>query len=162
MSRRGRRAAVRANSRRGEIVDVRSGAGRMGPALLAAALIGFAITLYLVAERLAGVPLVCGPFGGCDVVQASRYSDVGGVPVAVLGAAGSAILLAAAIGWWRWRDARLLAIVYVGALASVAVVVYFTALELVVIHAVCSWCAAYAIATATLAAVAGLVLRRTR
>ncbi len=152
-----RRRAVVSDRRRSE---KRTTIGRLAPALPVAAAVAFAIALYLVVERLAGVPLVCGPFGGCDVVQASRYAEVGGVPVAVVGALGSAGILVAAIGWWRVRDARFLAVTYVAALAAVAVVVYLTGLELFVIHAICSWCAVYALTTLVVAAVAGLSLRR--
>jgi uncharacterized membrane protein len=154
-----RRRSVARNTR---VIEKRESIGRLRPALPIAAAVAFAIALYLVVERLAGVPLVCGPFGGCDVVQASRYAEVGGVPVAVLGAIGSAGILAAAVGWWRLRDPRFLALVYVTALAAVAVVVYLTGLELFVIHAVCTWCAAYAATTLVVALVAGLSLRRIR
>jgi uncharacterized membrane protein len=152
-----RRRAVARDTR---AVEKRASVGRLRPALPIAAVVAFAIALYLVVERLAGVPLVCGPFGGCDVVQASRYAEVGGVPVALLGAVGSAGILGAAFGWWRLRDARYLAVVYVASIAAVAIVVYLTSLELFVIHAVCTWCAAYAVTTLIVALVAGLSLRR--
>ena len=51
--------------------------------LLAA--VGLAIAAYLLTVRLLGEPPVCGPIRGCDVVAASEYATVLGVPVALFG-----------------------------------------------------------------------------
>ena len=53
---------------------------------LALALAGAGVAGYLSWVALdSSEGLVCGAIGDCHAVQASRYSEVGGVPVAVLG-----------------------------------------------------------------------------
>jgi uncharacterized membrane protein len=63
-----------------------------------------------------------------------------------MGAAFSAALLIATLAWFRWHETRLLWVAYGLAMLGVIFVTYLTYLELFVIHAVCVWCAAYAVA----------------
>lgn len=114
-----------------------------GPWMVGLALGGLAIALYLAYVKLAGELPACAVLGGCDRVNTSIYSEFMGVPVAVFGAIGSAMVTAAAIGWWRHSSRRSLLTAYVLGLASLPVLAYLTYLELFVIHAVCVWCVAY-------------------
>lgn len=63
-------------------------------AILAA--IGLADSLYLWWTKVSKTTIVCG-VGDCDLVNASPYSSLLGVPVAALGAAGYGALLVAAL-----------------------------------------------------------------
>ncbi len=74
-----------------------------------------------------------------------RTAGSRGIPVAVFGVILSVILLAAALGWWRTGDRRLLAIHYGLSLVGVTFEGYFTYLQVFVIEAVCVWCATYGI-----------------
>lgn len=111
-------------------------------ALTLLAVAGLGISAYLTWVHLSDTSPVCvGGGGGCDAVQASRYSEVVGVPVALLGVlAYAGMLLAALLGG---REAALfgLFVALVGALFSV----YLTYLELFVIRAICQWCVASAL-----------------
>ncbi len=62
-------------------------------AIAALALAGVAITSYLVYARYSGTRLAC-TTGGCETVQHSRYAKAAGIPVAVLGLAAYAAVLA--------------------------------------------------------------------
>jgi uncharacterized membrane protein len=119
--------------------------GRMAIALLA--LLGFFDAVYLTLERFGPqIALVCPVGGGCEAVQASRWSTLppgDGIPVASLGVVGyGALLLLALVGIGRNRlgplpiAPTLLGVASGGGLLSL----YFTALQLFVIGAVCSWC----------------------
>ena len=68
-------------------------------ALLAAlALAGLLVSVYLMRSHLLGVAPACvGGSGGCETVQMSRYFEILGVPVAVLGLAAYAGLLFSAL-----------------------------------------------------------------
>ena len=112
------------------------------------ALIGLFVALYLWLHALGfGGPLRCGT-GGCDTVQTSRWATLFGLPVALYGVVGYALILLAALAGLRpaavqRRDVSYLLV----ALASLGFVftLYLTYLELFVIHAVCRWCVGSAV-----------------
>jgi uncharacterized membrane protein len=105
--------------------------------------VGLLIAGYLsVVEVGGGVPS-CGPLKGCETVATSEYARIGGIPVAVFGVALSLILLTLALAWIR-TDNPLLLDVHCGlSLIGVIFEVYFLALQVFVIHAVCIWCTLY-------------------
>lgn len=113
-------------------------------ALIAVA--GTLISAYLTWSHLRGtVPVCVGDGSGCETVQTSRYSEILGVPVAVLGLlAYASLLFSAAI---RGERAALfgLFVALVGTLFSA----YLTWLELFVIRAICQWCVASAVLVTT-------------
>jgi len=119
--------------------------GRWGAGLTLLAAVGLAIAAYLLTVRLLGEPPVCGPIRGCDVVAASEYATVFGVPVALLGAGFSTVLVAAAAAWWRRAQRRALYALYGLGLLGVIAAAYLTYLELFVIEAICVWCVTYAL-----------------
>jgi len=58
------------------------------------ALIGIAIAGYLTWVHYAGLEPVCvGGGGGCERVQSSRWAELAGIPVAVLGLGGYIVIL---------------------------------------------------------------------
>lgn len=65
--------------------------------------IGLADSLYLWWTKVTATVIMCG-VGDCDVVNASPYSSLLGVPVAAIGAAGYGALLIAALWALRARD----------------------------------------------------------
>lgn len=124
---------------------------RLHVALLALAAAGVAVAGYLTWVHYADLqPFCVGGAGGCERVQTSRYAELAGVPVAVIGLAGYvAILLAALVPGERAR------LTCAGlALVGVAFSVYLTYLELFVIDAICQWCVVSAVLMALLAVVA--------
>jgi uncharacterized membrane protein len=126
----------------------------------AVALAGVAVAAYLTAVKLAGELPACGPVRGCETVALSEYSDVAGVPVALLGAAFSLVLLGLNVVWWRRWDRRALIGAYGLGLMGILFIGYLTYLELFVIGAVCVWCVGYAITVVGGWLVAALGLRR--
>ena len=107
------------------------------------ALAGLMLSIYLLLQRMGYLgALVCGT-GGCETVQASRWSEFLGVPVAGWGVAGYLGLFAVAFAGVQGRWAgpggptKLLALL---SGIGVAFTLYLTYLELFVIHAVCRWC----------------------
>lgn len=110
--------------------------------LVLLAVAGFAISAYLTWVHLRGIAPVCvGGSGGCEAVQASRYSEILGVPVALLGVLAYGWLLFAAIMRGTYAALFGLLVALVGTLFSA----YLTYLELFVIRAVCQWCVASAV-----------------
>ena len=105
--------------------------------------IGLAIASYLASVELAGGVPVCGPIHGCEDVARSEYSRIGGIPVAVFGVGLSLLLFSLALAWYRSNLYVLLLGHYGLSLAGVLFEVYFLYIQVVVIGAVCIWCASY-------------------
>ncbi len=116
-------------------------------------LAGLAVAVYLTIERALGRAPSCIVGGGCSVVQASRYSEVGGIPVAWLGiAAFLGIVGAAAIPGIRGALIGLFVTTI-----SVGFSGWLTYVEVGIIKEICAWC----VTTAILAVIAfGLSLAR--
>jgi len=118
------------------------------PAIILMALdaFGFAVASYLSVVELQGQLPYCGPLSGCETVALSEYARIGGsegLPVAVLGVFLSAALFAFAFVWWRTNATWALAAHYFLSLVGMLFEVYFTFVEIFIIHAVCIWCALY-------------------
>jgi uncharacterized membrane protein len=114
---------------------------RQAIALLALAGVFVALYLWLHKIGVIGV-LQCGT-GGCDTVQASPYSDLLGLPVALYGVIGYAVLLVLSMIAVQQPDARrgrADAAIALVASGGFVFAVYLTALEIFVIHAFCRWC----------------------
>ena len=126
------------------------------------ALAGLVIAAYLAATKLLGEAPICGPLRGCEDVAASQYSEVFGVPVAVVGVGFSIVLTGLSVAWWRTADRRTLLGAYGLGLLGCFVVAGLTYLELFVIHAVCVYCVAYALTVVAGFAVSAGTLRAAR
>ena len=125
---------------------------RLTLALGALAVTGVAISGYLTWVHYADAEALCLAGGGCETVQKSKYSELAGVPVAVLGLAGYlAILGSLAI---RGETGRL-ATAFL-AFGGVAFSAYLTYLELFEIDAICQWCVASAVVMTIIALLAGV------
>lgn len=122
----------------------------------ALAIAAFAISVYLAATKLAGgAILFCEAGSGCDIVQASRYSVLLGVPTAFWGAllyAAMGVLALIGLPARRWVWAFLLAAAGVGFSA------YMTYLSVVVLGVACVYCLASA--AIALALLIVLLMRR--
>ncbi len=115
---------------------------RMAIALLS--LLGLLDAAYLALERVTGGPIACPVGGGCETVQSSVYALLFGVPVAFIGVAGyAAFLIVSILALQDYDlgnislDALLLALASIALLAGM----YFMYLQVVVIGAICFWCA---------------------
>ena len=116
--------------------------------MFALAILGTAIAGYLTWVHYSGHLALCTGTGGCETVQASRYSVVAGVPVALLGLLTYLGLLLVT-GWRMYAGLAtptgvMLALFGI-ALAGVLYSAYLTYLEVAVIHAICPWCVSSAI-----------------
>jgi uncharacterized membrane protein len=122
------------------------------------AMAGFLISAYLTWTYLNGaVPVCVGGSGGCEAVQTSRYSEILGVPVAVLGlfAYGAMLLCAVLRGEKAAVSGAFVALV--GVLFSA----YLSYLELFVLRAICQWCVASALLVVAYFVLGTLRLRNT-
>jgi len=117
-------------------------------AIVLLALVGLLVATYLWLYKIGvlGV-LQCGT-GSCESVQASRYAELFGIPVALYGVAGYAALMALGLASLRPRvavDRRVAVLLATLATVGFAFSVYLTAIELFVLHEICRWCVASAV-----------------
>jgi uncharacterized membrane protein len=110
--------------------------------------VGLGIAAYLTYVHYAGLHPLCLASGGCERVQSSHYAKLAGVPVATLGLAGYAAILASL----PVRGELGLAAGALFALVGFGFSGYLTWLELFRIHAICQWCVASAVLMTLIAA----------
>jgi uncharacterized membrane protein len=133
----------------------------LGAVLTALAIVAVVTSGYLTWVKLAGIIPECGPVKGCETVEASPYSEIFGIPVALPGLLMSLAILITVVTWWWSGDRRFLYVPYALGILGLFVVGYLTYLELFVIHAVCIWCVAFAIAIVAGWIVTLVAMRRT-
>jgi uncharacterized membrane protein len=120
---------------------------RLDIAIGVLALAGLGIAAYLTYIHYAGIQPLCLARGGCEKVQSSHWSKLGGIPVATIGLVGYAAILALLFvpGEAGLAGCALVALVGFGFSA------YLTWAELFRIHAICQWCVASAVLMTLLA-----------
>jgi uncharacterized membrane protein len=108
---------------------------KLRAAIAVACLVGIGIAAYLTYVHYAHIAPVC-TTGGCEKVQKSKYAELAGVPVALLGLLSYVALLASAAvrGVTAAFGAVLLALVGVGFSG------YLLWAQLGPIGAICQWC----------------------
>jgi uncharacterized membrane protein len=128
------------------------------PTALALCLAGLAVAGYLTVERHTAATTLAYPDTGvvtCRKVTRSAQSQVAGIPVAALGLAWFAAMVALNLPrMWRDGGRRTTVPRLVAAGAGVAFALYLIGAELFVLDAICLWCtAAHALAVAVFAVV---------
>jgi len=58
------------------------------------AIVGLLVSIYMTVYKFTGNEAMCIGSGGCSEVNSSRYSEINGIPVAILGILGYAVILA--------------------------------------------------------------------
>jgi uncharacterized membrane protein len=121
------------------------------------ALCGIGVAGYLTWAHFQHSQVICVVGGGCETVQKSSYSEIAGVPVALLGLLSYTAILGLIA--WDGPTARLAA----AALALVGVLfgAYLLVVQLFVIDAVCVWCVVNDVLIAPALAVSTAVRLRT-
>ena len=122
--------------------------------------LGLAVSLYLLSVHWGWWQAACFGVGECEVVNTSRYSELLGVPVALLGA-GTYIAIGLSAWCIRndWLAARAVRVQFFLAVTGTAFSAYLTAIELFVLHAICPWCVISALLIALTGACSLVVLR---
>ena len=129
---------------------------RLRIAAIALAVVGLGIASYLTYIHYEGIDPACGLGANCIKVQTSEWSKLAGVPVALLGLIGYAVILASLFvpGETGLMVSALVALTGFGFSA------YLTYRELFSIHAICEWCVASAVVMTLLAIVTTVRLLR--
>jgi uncharacterized membrane protein len=127
------------------IVETSSKQLRLRWVALVMAGLGLIDSIYLSWAKLTPGSVICSDSGSCDAVQNSPYSEIGGIPIALIGAFSYALIIAILAFEERIQgDLPLLAVFGLG-LVGVIYSAYLTYLEIAVIHAICPYCVASAV-----------------
>jgi uncharacterized membrane protein len=111
-------------------------------AMIVLAVVGLGLASYLTYVHYAGVKPACSLGGSCEKVQTSAYSQLAGVPVALMGLIGYVsimiLLLAPESETTRFATVATTAVGF-------GFSAYLTYRELFSIHAICEWCVSSAV-----------------
>ncbi len=134
----------------------------MSRSALVFSLIGLVVSSYLVYIKLFPASPFCMGVGDCEAVNASVYSEIHGIPIAVFGALAYAAILAcllleSRIGFLKeWGPLIEFGLAFIGTLYSA----YLTYIELAVIHKICPYCVTSAIMITLICIIAGFRLEK--
>jgi uncharacterized membrane protein len=112
--------------------------------MIGLAILGLLVSIYMTIYKVTNNESMCIGSGGCSVVNASRYSEVSGIPVALIGVGGYAAILALLFlerrpGFFQENGTMMLfGISLVGFLFTL----YLIYVEIKLIHALCPFCLA--------------------
>ena len=115
--------------------------------LLALSVAGLGISSYLAYTHWADATIACGGVGNCNLVNSSKYAELAGIPVALLGALSYAAMIASALAWLWLRPLGLAwpVMVFWGlSVGGTLYSAYLTYVELFVLEAICIYCVASA------------------
>src|ERR1700758_2002628 len=110
--------------------------------MLVLTLIGLGVATYLTYVHYAGIKPACTAGESCTKVQTSVYSELAGVPVALMGLIGYALILITLLLPQNENTRFATVAITLGGFGFSA---YLTYRELFSIHAICEWCVSSAI-----------------
>ena len=105
-------------------------------------IVGLAVGIYMTIYKKTGNDAMCGGSGGCATVTASRYSEINGIDVPVIGAIGNLALLAVLFFENRMYSLRKngTLIFFALSLAGFAFTLWLIYLEIFILKAFCPFC----------------------
>lgn len=127
-----------------------------------AALIGLVDSIYLTWIKIADQTAACSGIGDCESVNNSIYSEIAGIPIALIGAIAYLVMLSLLLLEKRFESQGLYIrfAIFGMALAGSLYSGYLTYLEIAVLRAICPFCVLSAIAIFVLLIV-GIIRLRT-
>ncbi len=106
------------------------------------AIVGLLVSIYMTIYKLTSNQTMCLGSGGCSTVNSSRYSEVAGIPVALIGTAGYGAIL---IALWLEKRAGFFheqgqVLIFGMALTGFLFTIYLIYVEVALIKAYCPFC----------------------
>jgi uncharacterized membrane protein len=110
--------------------------------IVALTVVGVGVASYLTYVHYSGIKPVCTAGGSCLKVQSSIYSELAGVPVALIGLIGYVVILTSLLAPEN-ETTRFATVAFT--VVGFGFSAYLTFRELFSIHAVCEWCVSSAV-----------------
>lgn len=108
-------------------------------ALIGISLVGFLDAVYLTTSHYTG-HITCSVVSGCQEVLVSQYSEVFGIPLAILGAAYYLFILIISLFYFDSQRKIFLKTLSYIPIIGFLISLYLIYLQLFVIHAICQYC----------------------
>lgn len=124
------------------------------------AILGLLDSIYLVWVKFTGNYAICGPIGNCESVNSSQYSEIFGVPIALLGAGAYLVMVVLLLLEPRgsfWAESGPI-IVFGMSLIGVLYSIYLTYIEIAILKAICPYCVISAIILVSLLIISAIRL----
>ena len=111
------------------------------------AFIGLIDSIYLVWVKYTDQYALCGPIGNCESVNTSQYSEIFGIPIALLGAGAYLVIIVLLLLENRSEIMHEYSPMLVFGISLIGVIysIYLTYIEIVVLRAICPYCVISAI-----------------
>jgi uncharacterized membrane protein len=119
--------------------------------------VGFLDASYLTIAHYTGVSLRCTVFNGCEQVTTSKYSEILGIPVALLGVLYYLTILLTTLFYFDSRKDCLPRYIAWATCAGMSASVWFVFLQVFIIKAICQYCMVSA-TTSTLLFIFGIII----
>ena len=122
--------------------------------------LGLLDSVYLVWVKYTGAYALCGPIGNCESVNSSQYSEIFGIPIALLGAGAYAVMIVLLLMenrgqvWAEFSPMSVFGMSLIGVLYSI----YLTYIEIAILNAICPYCVISAIILVVLLILSGIRL----
>ena len=132
-------------------------------ASVALVIIGVLVSIYMTVYKISGNEGMCLGSGDCSTVNASRFSEVNGIPVAVIGIVGYLAILGVHLfenrSPFMRKNATLL--IFGMALTGFIFTVWLVYIEIAVLKALCPFCVTSQVAMTLIFIIAVMRLVRT-
>ncbi len=125
-------------------------------------IVGAIDSAYLAFLKFTGTLAACSDIGNCEAVNSSKYAEIGGIPLALLGLLSYLAILAFLVLETRfpsWKESLHLG-VFGFTLAGTIYSAYLTYIEIAVLHAICPYCVVSAVVMLLLFVISIIRLRR--
>ena len=122
-------------------------------------LVGMADTIYVTINHYKGVIPPCTLLNGCETVLTSKYSEIFGVPIALIGALFYSTVFLSALAYLKTKNNKIIILFLVLTALAFLMSVFFIYLQFFVIKAVCEYCLTSAAASIILFATSVFMAR---
>lgn len=114
-------------------------------AILALGVIGFIDSTYLTIEHYRGVIPPCSIVQGCDTVLTSSYSQILGIPVALLGSLYYLLISIGAFAYLEGKSEKIFRYSLILPIFGLLGSIWFTSIQIFVLESYCTYCLASAL-----------------
>ncbi len=125
-------------------------AGRIAWLSAALSLVGFMDALYLTIEHFSGGQVTCIIVTGCERVLTGPYSEVFGIPIALLGVLYYLFIFSGALFFLFGNSHKFFRLSLIAASAGFLASLWFVSLQLFIVKAICFYCMISAFTSFTL------------
>lgn len=131
-------------------------------ASLILAILGLLDSIYLTWVKFSGKYALCGPIGNCESVNTSQYSEVFGIPIALLGAGAYLVVIILLLVEGRSSFWAEYSPIFVFGMSLIGVIysIYLTYIEVAILNAICPYCVISAIILVLLLILSSIRLMR--